>query len=134
MGFHHNVSLINQAISLVLGVTLHAKTNATTFVELGWDSLSAILISAECQRWGTAITSRVPLQAHTLDDAIAQAAPSAWTRPVAPVPPAQIPVSEVVEHSIGGKEVEDATIQANGKGFSVQNVLDRVDTSQYTQQ
>jgi amino acid adenylation domain-containing protein len=133
MDSHHNISLVNQAISLVLGVTLHAITNATTFVELGGDSLSAILISAECQRRGIAITSRALLQAHTLNEAISQAALSAWTLPVAPVPPAQIPVSEVVEHSIRGKKVEEATSQADGKGISVEDILARVDISQYTE-
>lgn len=133
MDSHHHVSLVTQAISTVLGVTLVAISSATTFVELGGDSLSAILISAECQKRGIAITAGVFLQAHTLDEAIMKAALSARTLAVV-LASAQTPVPETFEETISAPTTDYGAASASVReGIMAKDVLDRLDISQFSE-
>ncbi|KAI8957376.1 acetyl-CoA synthetase-like protein [Daldinia sp. FL1419] len=70
-------SIIIQAISTVLGVCVDeiiSTANTTTFIKLGGNSLSAILISAECQRRGVIIPAGVFLRISTAREVITTAA------------------------------------------------------------
>ncbi|KAI1458188.1 acetyl-CoA synthetase-like protein [Annulohypoxylon moriforme] len=70
-------SIVVQAMSKVLGVStdeINHTANTITFVKLGGDSLSAILISAECQKRGILIPAGILLQISTVKEVIAKAA------------------------------------------------------------
>ncbi|KAI5922718.1 acetyl-CoA synthetase-like protein [Camillea tinctor] len=87
-------SIVVQAMSKVLGVSsdeINCTADATTFVKLGGDSLSAILISSECQMRGIAIPAGVMLRISTLKEVITRASnlahPLSLHRPISPIPP-----------------------------------------------
>lgn len=83
------VPIITQAISTVLGVSVDEidyTANTTTFVKLGGDSLSAILISVECQKRGLLIPAGVLLRISTIKEVITKAANLARPLPI-PLPP-----------------------------------------------
>ncbi|KAF1949863.1 BcNRPS1, nonribosomal peptide synthetase [Byssothecium circinans] len=130
MELHSNASIVAQAISTVLGIKINPIKCTANFVELGGDSLSAILISAECQKLGVAIPAGIFLQKRTIDEAIANAVRS--------VPP-PIPLAS----RIPSDHLEDITIWKNNRpenngrtpstGISAKDVLDKVDTSRFTE-
>ncbi|KAI0888102.1 acetyl-CoA synthetase-like protein [Annulohypoxylon maeteangense] len=71
------IAIVVQAMSTVLGVStdeINCTANTTTFVKLGGDSLSAILISAECQKRGLLIPAGILLRISTVKDVIRKAA------------------------------------------------------------
>lgn len=74
------VSVVVKAISMTLGLDINeinAVAEDSTFFKLGGDSLSAILIAAECQKGGISILSSIFLRASTLKEAIVKAGSSA---------------------------------------------------------
>lgn len=74
------VPIVVKAVSTVLGLEvdeIRTIGKDSTFVKLGGDSLTAILIAAECQKGGISIRPTVFLQASTLSEAIAKAESSA---------------------------------------------------------
>ncbi|KAF2015070.1 acetyl-CoA synthetase-like protein [Aaosphaeria arxii CBS 175.79] len=73
-------STIANAISTVLGLEpseINFVAPNSTFVKLGGDSLTAILIAAECQKNGISISASVFLRASSLEESIAKAEISA---------------------------------------------------------
>ncbi|KAI1208210.1 acetyl-CoA synthetase-like protein [Annulohypoxylon truncatum] len=83
--------VIAQAMSMVLGVSMDEIDHAadtTTFVKLGGDSLSAILISAECQKRGLLISASILLRTLAVREVIRKAANSARALTMhSPIPP-----------------------------------------------
>lgn len=88
------LSIIIQAISTVLGVSkdeINHTAATATFVEIGGDSLSAILISAECQHRGITIPAGVFLRVATVAEIVTRAASLAKHLPVPPPTPPATP-------------------------------------------
>ena len=136
MGLNHNVALVTQAISTVVGVTAQAIESAATFVELGGDSLSAILISAECQNHGIAIRAAVFLRAGPLAEAIREAALSAQ---ILPAPPSATKASSTPteqakdpQHT-GAPDTTNPNNGTQGAGIFAKHVLERIDADQLTE-
>ncbi|KAH8722621.1 hypothetical protein GQ44DRAFT_587702, partial [Phaeosphaeriaceae sp. PMI808] len=118
--------LVTQAISKVLGVNVQAINHATTFVGLGGDSLSAILISAECQKLGISISAGVFIRSQTLDEAIADAVLSAH---IIPAPSISQPLSTLLQQ-VEYKTETNASIR---RGISAKDVLDQIDATRFTE-
>ncbi|KAJ4288091.1 hypothetical protein N0V90_012108 [Kalmusia sp. IMI 367209] len=132
-----NESLVAQAISTVLGVSAHAIQYATTFVELGGDSLSAILVSAECQKRGLAIPAGVFLRAPTLEEAISFAVLSATNLPPSPISlsPSSSTFPDRFDDAprIDAAQILHATDTSDVSGISAKDVLDKVDATKFTE-
>ncbi|KAF3059496.1 Nonribosomal peptide synthetase 10 [Daldinia childiae] len=145
-------SIIVRAISTVLGVSvdeIHYTADTTTFIKLGGNSLSAILISAECQRKGILIPAGVFLRISTVEEVITTAANLA-RRISRPIPTIIVTedTSDDVNDDISGDEAssiytaittpdpeaEDLSLFSCGKEvITVENLLSKIDTTEWTE-
>ncbi|KAI0121841.1 acetyl-CoA synthetase-like protein [Daldinia grandis] len=145
-------SIITQAISTVLGVSadeIYYTADTTTFIKLGGNSLSAILISAECQRKGILIPAGVFLRISTIKEVITTAA-SLAQRISRPVP--TIIVTEDTSDNVNGDisgdeassiytaittpdpETEDSFLFSCGKEvITAESLLSKIDTTEWTE-
>ncbi|KAK6952758.1 hypothetical protein Daesc_005052 [Daldinia eschscholtzii] len=146
------VSIIVRAISTVLGVSedeIHYTADNTTFIKLGGNSLSAILISAECQRKGILIPAGVFLRISTVKEVITTAA-SLAQRISRPIPTIIVTedTSDDVEGDTSGDEVssiytaittpdpetEDLSLFGCGKDIiTAENLLSKIDPNEWTE-
>ncbi|KAI1643793.1 acetyl-CoA synthetase-like protein [Daldinia loculata] len=144
-------SIIIRAISTVLGVSvdeIHYTADTTTFIKLGGNSLSAILISAECQRKGILIPAGVFLRISTVKEVITTAA-SLAQRISRPIP--TIIVTEDTSDDVNGDisgdeasiytaittpdpETEDLSLFSCGKEvITAESLLSTIDTTEWTE-
>ncbi|KAI1468206.1 acetyl-CoA synthetase-like protein [Daldinia caldariorum] len=144
--------IIVRAISTVLGVSvdeIHSTADTTTFIKLGGNSLSAILICAECQRKGILIPAGVFLRISTVNEVITTAAGLAERIPT-PIP--TIIVTEDTSDNTEGDissddassihttittpdpETEDSSQLRHGKNIvTVESLLSKIDPDEWTE-
>ncbi|KAK8092855.1 nonribosomal peptide synthase GliP-like protein [Apiospora kogelbergensis] len=119
---------IIQAMSTVLGVsTLEIKqsSNNVTFVKLGGDSLSAILISAECEKSGIYISSNAFLRIAPIQSILMDVANSAQYIAM-PLPKESPPVSHAITEETrgapGSPPVTTGTMTVSDLSYKVEDV------------
>ncbi|KAI0846350.1 acetyl-CoA synthetase-like protein [Daldinia vernicosa] len=147
-------SIIIQATSTVLGVSvdeIHYTADTITFIKLGGNSLSAILISAECQRKGILIPAGVFLRISTVKEVITTAT-SLAQRISRPIPTIMVTgdTSDDVNDDISGDgassiytaitapdpetETEDLSLFSCGKeAITAESLLSKIDTTEWTE-
>ncbi|KAI1660484.1 acetyl-CoA synthetase-like protein [Daldinia decipiens] len=145
-------SIIVRAISMVLGVSvdeIYYIADTTTFIKLGGNSLSAILISAECQRKGILVPAGVFLRISTVKEVITTAA-SLAQRISSPIPTIIVTedTSDDVNDDISGDEAssiytsittpdpetEDLSLFSCGKEvITAESLLSKIDTTEWTE-
>ncbi|KAK8001050.1 hypothetical protein PG991_013272 [Apiospora marii] len=120
-----------QAVSKVLGVStieIDQAADGTTFVKLGGDSLSAILISAECERKGISIPAsfflRVASVKAILKEIASEAKPLAVPLTTKPLP-VSLDISEEPHH--------DVVLSCQDDILTVDDLLGRLDANEWTE-
>ncbi|KAI1803204.1 acetyl-CoA synthetase-like protein [Daldinia bambusicola] len=144
--------IVVRAISTVLGVSvdeIHSTADTTTFIKLGGNSLSAILISAECQRKGILIPAGVFLRISTVKEVMTTAAGLAQRIP-RPIPTIIVTedTNDDTEGDISGDEVssiytaittpdpetEDSSLFGYGKDIvTAESLLSKIDPDEWTE-
>lgn len=125
------VPIVAQAMSTVLGVStveIIQATDTTTFVKLGGDSLSAILISPECERKGISIQAssflRIASVKAILKEIASSAKPLAVPLTTNPLPTSP-PISEETNHNVAPSCIEET--------LTVNSLLARLDANEWTE-
>lgn len=153
------ISVVLEAISTVMGLSaeeINDTSDSTTFVGLGGDSLSAILISAECQKRRISIPAGVFLRMPTVKEAIRTAAdlaqplriPSPVLHALPPSPPSPNSPSTPALVELSGDEsssvhtvittpdLEPSATSTSVDGQEIvtaKSLLGRINTSEWTE-